>query len=525
MNFDYIIVGAGSAGCALTHELMKSGHKVLVLEAGGSDRSPFIKIPACIFQAIKRYDWGYEAQPDPTRNGKIERSFRGRVLGGSSSINGMKFARPAAADLDHWSALCGHVGGWSGRELMPILRGLETSDQHSALRGKEGPLSVRTIKRPHPITDAFIQSACTAGHRFNSDYNGDSEEGVAYAQLTQRRGLRCSAADAFLRPHLGNKDLTLLLNALVHKIEVENGRAVALVYLHRGQIKRATAGRIVLSAGVFNSPKLLMLSGIGNPVELERHNIDVVLDLPGVGRRFQEQQFLRPGYRSKIPTYNPTQGLRQKLSIVGKFLFHREGPICSLYEGHGALKSSEAECDPDIRLTFYPILYLHMPDGSHQLAPYPGVMLSLTKCYPKSRGQIRLASKNPSDAPIIEYDLLESREDVDTLIRGIRAVRRIMGSDPIATLLQEEVVPGPHVQDDTSLEAFVRKYTSVPQNAVGSCRMGVDGDAVVGPDLRVRGMENLWIADGSIMPDHVGHDTNATCMMIGAKLGREFCRE
>ena len=522
LKWDYLIIGAGSAGCALADGLVKSGRTVLILEAGGSDCSPFIKIPAGVFHGCKKYDWGYHAQPDLSRHGIEERWLRGRVLGGSSSINGTKYMRAAAADFDRWSALCGGVGGWSANEVMPIFRDLETSDQSGALRGQSGPLYVRTVKRPHAISQAFIKSACAVGYPFNSDYNGHTQDGVAYTQFSQHRGFRCSAADAFLKPHLGRKNLRLLLHALVQKIEVVNGRAVAVAFRHRGTLHRETAREIILCAGAINSPKLLMLSGIGGREELKSYGIDVTIDLPGVGHNFKDHPFLSLTYRTRIPTYNLTEGFLQKLSIAAKFVLHGEGPISNLFEVVGFLKSSESEPIPDIRLTFYALGYLKTPDHRYRLAPYSAVMVSLQKSYPVSSGQIRLRSKNPNDPPLIECPLLHAQADVDTMVRGIHTIRRIMRTEPIASLVEEETVPGSQTQDGAALEPFVRNHTAIPYHSIGSCRMGIGGDAVVDPDLRVWGMENLWIADASIMPDHISADTNATCLMIGAKLGIQF---
>jgi choline dehydrogenase len=523
MKWDYIIVGAGSAGCAAAHELVKSGQRVLVLEAGPSDRSLAIKFPAGVLRACQKFDWGYRAQPDSSRGGKSESWYRGRVLGGSSSINGMKYVRAAAADFDRWAELCGQTGGWSAREILPIFREIENSDQAGLLRGHIGPLYVRTVKKPHPISQAFIESAREAGYVFNSDYNADTQEGVAYAQFSQRRGLRCSSADAFLKPHLGKRNLTLWLHSLVEKIEIKNGCAKAVVLRHKGQLRRETTRNVILCAGAINSPKLLMLSGIGDREELNRHGIEAVLDLPGVGENFQDQPFLRLTYRVRVPTYNLTEGILQRISIAAKFLLYGEGPISNLFEGVAFLRSSPSEPIPDIRLTFLALGIAKMADGSSGFTPYPGVTISLMKSYPAGRGRIRLASADPDQPPLIECPLLQERADIDTLIRGIHTIRRIMGSEPIASLVDEEVSPGGQVQTEPALESFIRKHSSIPYHSIGSCRMGVSENAVVGPNLRVHGMQNLWIADASIMPTHISADTNATCMMIGAKLGRQLC--
>lgn len=522
MKWDYIVIGAGSAGCAVAHELVKAGRTVLVVEAGGGDRSPFIKIPAGLFRACAKYDWGYRAQPDPSRGGAEERWIRGKVLGGSSSINGTVYVRGAAEDFDRWSQLCGGAGGWSAGEVMAVFRALETSDQSGPLRGHTGPLHVRTVRRPHLLTRKFIESAVAAGYPFNEDYNGARQEGVGYVQLSQRRGLRCSASDAFLKPLLGQKNLTLRSNSRVQRVEFAQNRATAVSFWHQDKLHRETAGDIILCAGAIDSPKILMLSGIGDSRELKRHGIDTVFDLPAVGLHFKEHPLLRLTYRTRIASNNPTEGLLQKLGIAARFALYGEGPISNLFEVAAFLKSSPAEPSPDIKLHFLTLGYTRMSDGSLKLAPHPAVTVSLSKSYSVSSGRISLTSANPADPPIIECPLLESRADVDTMIQGIQTVRRIMKSEPIASLVVEETNPGAQIQSPEELEAFVRGHTGISYHSIGTCRMGIGEDAVVGPDLRVRGTENLWVADASIMPDHISGNTNAVCMMIGAKLGQQL---
>lgn len=517
MIWDYIVIGAGSAGCALAHELVKSGKTVLVIEAGGWDRSPFIKVAAGQLRACAHHDWGYQSQPDPSRNGARENWIRGRVLGGSSSINGTLYVRGAAADFDRWN-----IRGWSADEVMPLFREIEASDQRGPLRGQAGRLHVRTVRQPHAITEAFVNSAYAAGYPFNPDYNGETQEGVAYAQLSQRRGWRCSAADAFLKPHLGKKNLKLMLNATVEKIDVENGRAVAVSFVHLGKKYKRAARDIILSAGAINSPKLLMLSGIGDRRELNRLNVDVVLDLPGVGRNLTEQPLVSMTYRSKVPTYNLTEGLFQKLGIAAKFLGCGEGPISNLFEGTAFLKSSDSEPIPDTQLIFVAFSHLKGSDGKFKLAPYPSVLILIIKSYPDSRGRICLASSDPKAAPLIECRLLEEQTDSNTLARGIGIVRKIMKENPIAGLLEEEIIPGADVQGSGGLQEFIRNNCGISFHPIGTCRMGTTADTVVGPDLRVHHIENLWVADASIMPQPISANMNAPCIMIGMKLGKQL---
>lgn len=516
-SWDCIIVGAGSAGCALAYELVRSGRTVLVIEAGGPDYSPFIKIPAGVIRAGANHDWGYRSQPDPTRNDAIENWTRGRVLGGSSSINGTMYVRGAAADFDRWN-----VPGWSAKDVMPLFRELENSDQLDPLRGHSGPQYVRTVRQPHATTKAFIESARAAGYRFNQDYNGESQEGVAYAQLSQRRGFRCSAADAFLKPVLGERNIKLLLHALVGKIEIEKGRAVAVSFVYRGKQYREKGRNIILSAGAINSPKLLMLSGIGDAQELSRHKIDVLVDLPAVGRHLKEHPLLTLVYRSKIPTHNLSNGLLQALGFAVKYLRCGEGAISNLFEGVAFVKSSAAEHSPDLQLIFLPHGFATDRAGAFKPTPYPSVAVHILGSYPKSSGRIRLTTNDPNDPPMIECRLLEEQADIDSLVHGVRIVRRIMKTAPISSLIENELAPGTQIESVPALQDFVRNHTGISYHPIGTCRMGVDADAVVGPDLRIHGIENLWIADASIVPHPLSGNMNAACMMIGLRLGKDL---
>jgi choline dehydrogenase len=526
MQWDYIVVGAGSAGCALAHELASSDRcaTVLLIEAGGADRSPFIKIPAGQLRAVASHDWGFRSQPDPSRNGRVDNWLRGRTLGGSSSINGTVYVRGAAEDFDRWAdQYCDRTpGGWSAKEVVPIFGELEASDQPGPSRGKAGRLHIRTVKRPHPVTQAFMKSAVACGYPFNEDYNGDTQEGVSYVQLTQRGGVRCSAADAFLKPLRCKKNVRILLNASARKIEFVDRRAVAVSFSKNGRNQRATAHVIILCAGAINTPKILMLSGIGDPEELSRHNIDVVAAVSGMGRNLKEHPLLRLMYRTRIPTFNLTTGIRQKLGIISSFVRNAEGPLSNLFEGVAFLRTSSAQLLPDIQLHVMPIGYLSNPGGALDLAPYPAMTVLLNKSRPVSSGRIRLVSDDPDDPPSIECQLLEAEEDVETMVQGVRAVRRIMAEEPIAGLIDEEVVPGAAFDDAVELRKYVRGHTGIAFHPVGTCRMGSDTAAVVGPDLRVRGTDNLWIADASIMPDLISGNINAACMMIGKKLGKQL---
>jgi choline dehydrogenase len=518
-DWDFVVIGAGSAGCAVAHELAQSGHnRVLVLEAGGHDRSLCIKIPALVAKACDRFNWGYTSEPDPSRGGRTEKWLRGNVLGGSSSINGTVFVRGARYDFDRWAALGNE--GWSYDEVLPLYQEMETYEHIGSSRGSCGPLQVRRVEDVHPLTEAFIRSSAASGFFFNADYNGSMQEGISYAQLSQRRGLRCSSADAFLSPLQRSFNSKLLLNAHVDRILFDAGKAVGVSF-RRGDVSRTvSAGHILMCAGAINTPKLLMLSGIGDAAELNRHGISVVADMPEVGRNLQEHPLVRVIYRSRIGSHNLTRGIRQRIEIVTQFGLRRQGPISTLFEAIGFVKTSADLHQPDIQIHFSPMGYLDPINDASPLLKFPSLSVLINKSHPRSRGRVRLAGSSSDAAPLIECNLLGDSDDRETLVRGIELVRRIMKTSPMADLIEQEVVPGAGTSSRDALERYVPSHTEIGYHPVGTCRMGPDSAAVVTPQLRVNGFRNLWIADASIMPDLISGNTNAVCMMIGMKLGR-----
>jgi choline dehydrogenase-like flavoprotein len=522
-DWDHIVVGAGSAGCAVAYELAKAGrNRVLVMESGGHDRTINIKIPALGTRAMRQFDWGYVSQPDPSRGGKTDSWLRGRVLGGSSSINGMNFVRGARPDFDRWASMGNE--GWSYADVLPLYREMERSDQPGHFRGNRGPVAIRTIKRAHPLTDAFIESAVAAGFPLNPDYNGETQGGVGYAQLSQRRGLRCSASDAFIKPLLRQSNVRLLLRAHVDLIHFDRGRATGVAFSRHGTSGFVSARHIILCAGAVNTPKLLMLSGIGDLAELQCHGIPQLIEAPAVGENLQEHPLVRLIYKSRVPSNNLTGGLFQKIKIAGQFVCGGQGPIASVFEAQAFLKTTPDLASPDIQLHFLTIGVLSSVDSPSPFLRFPSVSVYVNKNYPKSRGRIRLASADPGAAPIIECNLVGDPEDRATLARGISVVRRITQARPLRDLLKEEIMPGPEYASDEELQRYIPAHTEIAYHPVGTCRMGSDSAAVVTPQLRVRGIENLWIADASIMPDLISGNTNAVCMLIGMKLGRYLNR-
>ncbi|WP_129780814.1 GMC family oxidoreductase [Peristeroidobacter soli] len=518
IHFDDVIIGGGSAGCAAAYGLAtRTSRKVLLIEAGKDTRTLHTRVPGFVREAVSRFDWGYVSEPDGSREGRRESWARGRILGGSSSVNGMMFVRGAPSDYDRWAGL--QNPGWSWRDVAPIFAALESSDRPGTGRGHAGPLGVRTVTRPHPLTRAFLEASAGAGYPINDDYNDGDQTGFGLAQLSQRRGMRCSSADAFIAEIRGRQNFTLWSECEVQRLVFdERGTATHALCKRAGEDIGVSADRIILSAGAVGTPKLLLLSGVGDSDELKALDIPAMIHSPQVGRNLMEHPLVRLVFETSIGSRNPL-GFGQSLRELAEFVLHREGLLAGAFEAAGFVKSDEGLTHPDLQYHFLPIGVQDAVTHAESVLKVPSFTIYANLSYPKGRGRLQLTSNDPNAAPRLFPDLLGGGEgDITALVNAIKIARRIVQAPAMRELVKQEVTPGPQIQTEAHLRDHVRRNTEIAYHIAGTCRMGSDAQAVVSPDLKLNGATNVWLADASIFPELISGNTNAACMMIGMKL-------
>ncbi|TYC56093.1 choline dehydrogenase [Rhodobacterales bacterium] len=526
-EYDFIIVGAGSAGCALANRLSENGrYSVMLLEAGGSDRNFWIQVPIGYGKTFfrKSVNWMYMSEPVPALDGRQSYWPRGKVLGGSSSINAMVFVRGQPQDFDTWQDMGNPGWGWDG--VLPYFRKLETNDRGASdVRGGDGPVHIKTTDgERHPLCEAFFQAGSELQYPYNADFNGERQDGVGGYQINVKDGLRMSAARAYLAP--ARKRANLRIETLAHATSIlfEGRRAAGIVYRQKGAVRQARARReVILAAGAINTPQLLQLSGIGPAALLKEKGIDILHAAEGVGRHLQDHLCIDYLYRSKAPSLNeqlyPWYG---KLWQGMKYLATRKGPLSlSLNQAGGFVRSRPGLEDPDIQLFFSPVSYTKAPAGKRPLMnpdPFPGFLLSAQPTKPTSRGHLAIRSADPFEAPVIHPNYLETEKDVQDLLAGARILRRFAETPALSAIIDAELDPGPRIHSDEDMIADIRARAATVFHPVGTCRMGPDPEKdVVDARLSVRGCEGLRVADASIFPTLTSGNTNAPAIMVGEK--------
>jgi choline dehydrogenase len=522
-KYDFVIVGAGSAGCVLANRLSEdSGVRVLLLEAGGGDGNPLIHMPLA-FRKVwpnPRLGWGYESEPEPHCNGRRITIPRGKVLGGSSTINAMVYARGHPKDYDEWRDL--GLEGWGYADVLPYFKRLEANWRgESTYHGGQGPLGVSPAETPSPLSAPFRAAARAAGFPLTEDLHGSLPEGFGPPDFTIGGGRRSSAARVYLRPAMSRPGLRVETRALVSRVLIEDGRAVGVEYRRGGQTHRARAEReVVLSGGAYNSPQLLMLSGLGPVSELRAQGIEPLLDLEEVGQNMQEHVNTGIHFRCNAPlSFDPQLRLdRLTLSVLRWALFG-SGPAAGFPMNCMGFIRTRAELDrPDAEILFSPV----SPEANiwfPLIAKPKGHFMScrIACLHPKSRGRVGLRSADPADKARIFFNLLADEEDLACLREAVKALRKIFSTDPMAPLTGPETAPGPGVVSDDEIDAYLRGAVATAHHPVNTCRMGSDAGSVVDGELRVRGIDALRVVDASIMPLVPGGNTNAPTLMIAEK--------
>jgi choline dehydrogenase len=517
---DLIVVGGGSAGIACSVRLAEAGLRVLLLEAGRDHHDPRLAVPALMSALVHKpaFDWCYTAEPDPSVGGRPDVWPAGRRLGGGSSINGMMFIRGHPWDYDRWAEL--GAAGWDYASVLPYFRRMEHNERGADVwRGEGGPIHVSEVRSRYPVTDAWIEAAEQAGIPRSPDLNGERAEGVDHVQLSQRNGLRCSTAAGYLRRKPAS--LEVMTEAQVLRIETVGGRATGVLVRRGGELLTLAArAGVVLSAGALNTPRLLMLSGLGPADHLRQHGIGVVRDLPGVGANLQEHPGCHLVNAVSARTLNDDArgfaGLRQLLSLA----FARSGALTTgIGHAQAFVRSREGLPAPNLQLAFSAFAFEITPKGNLALARDSAVSTFVALMRPNARGRVSLRSSDPDAPPLIEHRLLGEEDDAAQLVEGLEIARRIIAQPAIAGEVRSEIRPGPAADSREALRGYVAAATIPMFHPVGTAKIGAADDplAVAAPDCRVRGFDGLWLADASIMPTIPQGNTNATAIMIGER--------